>query len=128
MLKMLKLTSRTMKNEVFFRKFSTRRPVMPWNPLTVQKMGSASSASTIISQNLIPGMELSQEQAKDVALRLTSEEREILITALQECQSLKGRKSGTSFSFQSSFKFGSQNCFVFNVFHQIKSLCFIGGL
>ena len=40
------------------------------------------------STSRLPG-ELSKQQAKELAVRLTPDEREVLISALQECQSMK---------------------------------------
>ena len=48
--------------------------------------GSATTAS--ISSGTLPGA-LSKQQAKELAVRLTPDERDVLISALQECQSLK---------------------------------------
>lgn len=49
-------------------------------------MGSASAV--ISTTGTIPGV-LSKKQAKELAVRLTSDERQVLIDALQECQSHK---------------------------------------
>ncbi|XP_011500479.1 PREDICTED: uncharacterized protein LOC105364287 [Ceratosolen solmsi marchali] len=49
-----------------------------------ERFGSASKATTPD----VPGV-LSKDQARQLAVRLTSDERQVLITALQECQSLK---------------------------------------
>lgn len=47
------------------------------------------SASTAISTGaVLPGV-LTKKQAKELAVRLTSDERQVLISALQECQSQK---------------------------------------
>ncbi|XP_058797888.1 transmembrane protein 65 isoform X3 [Phymastichus coffea] len=48
-----------------------------------QRFGSAAAVS-----HAFPGV-LTKQQAKDLAVRLTPDEREVLITALQECQSQK---------------------------------------
>ena len=50
-----------------------------------KRFGSTSAAATT---GTIPGV-LSELQAKELAVRLTSEERKVLIDALQECQSNK---------------------------------------
>ena len=50
-----------------------------------KRFGSASAA---ISSGAVPGV-LSKKQAKELAMKLTSDERQVLISALQECQSLK---------------------------------------
>lgn len=47
------------------------------------------SASTVISTSAVPPNVLTKKQAKELAVRLTSDERQVLISALQECQSQK---------------------------------------
>lgn len=47
------------------------------------------SASTVISTSAVPPGVLTKKQAKELAVRLTSDERQVLISALQECQSQK---------------------------------------
>lgn len=54
--------------------------------LQKKTFGSATTAS--ISSGTLPGA-LSKQQAKDLAVKLTPDERDVLISALQECQSLK---------------------------------------
>lgn len=49
-----------------------------------QRFGSAAA----VSSHTIPGV-LSEEQANNLAVRLTPGEREVLIAALQKCQSQK---------------------------------------
>ncbi|XP_057320400.1 transmembrane protein 65 isoform X2 [Microplitis mediator] len=61
-------------------------------PLTLSAFNhqTRSYGATTIVSGTIPGA-LSKQQAKDLAVRLTSEEREVLITALKESQSNKVR-------------------------------------
>lgn len=56
----------------------------------INQRQTRSYGATAIVSGTIPGA-LSKQQAKDLAVRLTSEEREVLITALKECQSNKVR-------------------------------------
>ncbi|XP_014239066.1 uncharacterized protein LOC106660542 [Trichogramma pretiosum] len=69
-----------------------------------QRYGSASAGVTAGAIHRI----LSKTQAKELAVRLTSEEREVLITALQECQSnkLKAEFEGQLAAFRWRSKFG----------------------
>ncbi|XP_044003413.1 transmembrane protein 65 isoform X3 [Aphidius gifuensis] len=50
--------------------------------------GAATIASSTTTSSSLPGA-LSKKQAKELAVRLTSSERSVLISALQECQSQK---------------------------------------
>ncbi|XP_058797887.1 uncharacterized protein LOC131668067 isoform X2 [Phymastichus coffea] len=67
-----------------------------------QRFGSAAAVS-----HAFPGV-LTKQQAKDLAVRLTPDEREVLITALQECQSqkLKAEYVGQLAAFRWRSKFG----------------------
>ena len=69
------------------------------NETNRRKYGSAAIASSSM-----PGV-LSKQQAKDLAVRLTSNERDVLISALQECQSqkVKAEYEGTSFYFNLNY-------------------------
>lgn len=53
-----------------------------------KRLGAAIGATA--SPGTLPGA-LSKQQAKDLAVRLTNDERNVLINALQECQSEKTR-------------------------------------
>ncbi|XP_043283258.1 uncharacterized protein [Venturia canescens] len=63
--------------------------------------------SAAIASSTLPGA-LSKQQAKDLAVRLTPDEREILISALQECQShtVKAEYEGQLAAFRWRSKFG----------------------
>lgn len=62
---------------------------------------------TGLTSGSVPGA-LSKQQAKELAVRLTSEEREVLISALHECQSQKTRAEyeGQLAAFRWRSKFG----------------------
>ncbi|XP_057320398.1 uncharacterized protein LOC130664480 isoform X1 [Microplitis mediator] len=78
-------------------------------PLTLSAFNhqTRSYGATTIVSGTIPGA-LSKQQAKDLAVRLTSEEREVLITALKESQSNKVRAEyeGQLAAFRWRSKFG----------------------
>ncbi|KAK0092334.1 hypothetical protein PV326_001655 [Microctonus aethiopoides] len=63
--------------------------------------------SAAIASSTLPGV-LSKQQAKDLAVRLTSDERDVLISALQECQSqqTKAEYEGQLAAFRWRSKFG----------------------
>ncbi|XP_023247409.1 uncharacterized protein LOC106645689 isoform X2 [Copidosoma floridanum] len=67
-------------------------------------MGSASAA---VTSGAIPGV-LTKKQAKELAVRLTPDERQVLIAALQECQfqKIKAEYEGQLAAFRWRSKFG----------------------
>ncbi|XP_001599373.1 uncharacterized protein LOC100114325 isoform X1 [Nasonia vitripennis] len=68
-----------------------------------ERFGSAGA----ISSGAVPGV-LTKTQAKELAVRLTADERKVLIAALQECQSqkLKAEYEGQLAAFRWRSKFG----------------------
>lgn len=68
--------------------------------------GRREYGSAAIASSALPGA-LSKQQAKDLAVRLTSVERDVLISALQECQShkVKAEYEGKSYHFGYLFFF-----------------------
>ncbi|KAF7995156.1 hypothetical protein HCN44_004628 [Aphidius gifuensis] len=69
--------------------------------------GAATIASSTTTSSSLPGA-LSKKQAKELAVRLTSSERSVLISALQECQSqkIKAEYEGQLAAFRWRSKFG----------------------
>lgn len=76
--------------------------------LQVQKKNFVSSITGRSSDGTAHHNVLSKKQAKELAVKLTPEERDVLISALQECQSmkLKAEYEGQLAAFQWRNKFG----------------------
>lgn len=94
----------------------------------VESINRRNYGSAAIASSTLPGV-LSKQQAKDLAIRLTSDERDVLISALQECQSdtVKAEYEGnfSSFTVIHTFSFlldiNNTNVRMIRIFHSILS-------